>query len=104
VLAMTWAISRRVLGEESAKLATALVALNPTFIGQSYSSLTMTYGAAWSLLAIWATLLNRADRATAWLGCGLLFGLASLTRFQNSAFLLGAIVGLLIVPGVRRPK
>jgi len=104
VLAMTWAICRRVLGKESAKLATALVALNPVFIGQSYSSLTIMYGATWSLLAIWAMLVNRRNRTTAWLGCGLLFGLANLTRFQNNGFLMGAVAGMLILPGVRWPK
>jgi len=104
VLMMTWEICRRVLGRESAKLATALVALNPVFIGQSYSSLTIMYGATWSLLAIWAMLVNQRNRATSWLGCGLLFGLANLTRFQNNGFLLGAIAGMLILPGLRWPK
>ena len=99
VLALTSHLAVRLLGRESGMLALALVAINPTIIGQGYSSLTMMYGAAWSLAAIASTLRADSGRAWTWFGSGLFFGLAGLTRFQNNALLLGAILGIMIQAG-----
>ncbi len=101
-LLCTWLLAERVLGSEPALLVVALVAaLNPVFIDQSYSSLTAMFGAAIVLAAILATVLVIVARPSAWLLCGLIFGLAALTRFQSNALLIGAVAGTFALPGVR---
>ena len=103
-LILTFLIARQLLDKTSARFATALVAINPIFISQSYSSLTIMYGAVWALFAIWATLANRRMRLRGYFAAGLIFGLASLVRFQNNGLLLGALAGFVILPEITWSK
>jgi hypothetical protein len=103
VLLCTWLLARNLLGREPALLVVTLVALNPVFIDQSYSSLTAMFGAALALAAILATTLAASSCSPVWFLCGLVFGLAGLTRFQNNALLIGALTGTLILPAMRVP-
>ena len=96
----TGVLSRRLLGRDQGMLVLALVALNPTVIGQSYYESTIMFGAALVLASITATTLAESARPLAWLPCGLLFGVACLTRFQNNSMFLGAILGTLLIPRI----
>ncbi len=93
-------LARKLLGRDPGMLVLALVALNPTVIEQSYYELPIIFGSALCLAAITATTLAETARPLAWFPCGLLFGIACLTRFQNNSLFLGAILGTLIMPRV----
>jgi 4-amino-4-deoxy-L-arabinose transferase-like glycosyltransferase len=99
VLLWTWLLASRLAGRLRGLFALTLVAINPVFISQSYSSLTIMFGAA-CILGVIAALLFESDRSIYWLSCGIGFGLAYLVRFQSGAFLLGALGGVLIRPGL----
>ncbi|MGI8499261.1 MAG: hypothetical protein ACR2OG_16945 [Gemmatimonadaceae bacterium] len=81
-------------------LSLALIAANPTFIGESYSALTSMLGAAMITLAICLTVTTSSERPQRWFAVGVMFGVAALTRFQANGFLLGAIAGAVVFTGV----
>jgi hypothetical protein len=88
---------QNVLPRGAAYLALAVVALSPDFIAQSYSSLTFMYGTVWLLLPILVLAsANVADKRP-WFLAGILFGIATLGRFQSTGFLLGALCGFAFV-------
>jgi hypothetical protein len=99
-LLCTGTLARKLLGRDPGMLVLALVALNPTFIEQSYYGSTIMFGSALILAAITATTLAETARPLAWFPCGLLFGIACLTRFQNNSLFLGSILGTLIMPRI----
>lgn len=96
-LYLTVLLLRRALPDSVSWLAIALVALNPELISESYSTMTVLYGAVWTLAAITVITGQPPERRGAWLGGGLLFGLAGLSRTQALGFLIGAIAGTLFL-------
>jgi hypothetical protein len=97
VLMLCARLFQHVLPRGAAYIALALVALAPDFIGQSYSSLTFMYGTVWLLLPILVLAsANFADKRP-WVVAGILFGIATLGRFQSTGFLLGAVCGFAFV-------
>jgi hypothetical protein len=101
IVAASFRILDRTLGRPAAWLALALLAINPLLITMSYSTWMHTFGAATVLVALAATLDVSLTRPVRWILPGVLFGLAALTRFQALGFLLGALVGGLLVTEVR---
>jgi len=97
-LLLCYQLFKCVLGPETCWLPLALVAINPTFIGESYDALTIMFGAWLILAAVVLTLRASIDRPIQWWLPGLVFGLAYLTRFQALGLLIGAAVGTLLVP------
>ena len=100
-LALSYVMFGRLLGPEDRWLALALVAINPIFIGQSYSALTIMFGAVLLVAAIVLTVQAPPGRPLPWLLAGLVFGFACLTRFQSWGLLGGAILGALLLPTTR---
>ena len=92
-LYFTYRFLAALLPPVAAWLSFVLVALNPTVIGESYSSLTMMFGAALLMLSIWLTVHTSSDRVAPWFLVGLVFGFAALTRFQSLGFVAGAAAG-----------
>jgi hypothetical protein len=92
---------KRVLGESRAWLGTLLVAVNPTFIGESYDALTVMLGSVLVLTAVFLTLSTRLDRPQTWFVPGLMFAIAYLTRFQALGLVLGALFGIFFIPSGR---
>lgn len=93
------------LPRSAAWLSLTLVAVNPTFVGESYSALTSMVGAATIALAMWFAVTTSPEHPRRWFIVGLMFGLAMLTRFQATGFLLGALAGAVVfyrVPWRRR--
>jgi hypothetical protein len=88
----------KLLDETSAYLALALVAVNPTFIGESYDGITIMFGAAVGLTAIFLTLSAKLERPSTWFLPGVIFALACLTRFQNVGLFIGALFGVFFIP------
>jgi hypothetical protein len=91
----------RLHGPTLASVGVALIALNPTFISETYHAYNTLFGATLICLALvaWSAsdwrLLPRVAVS------GFLFGIAILTRFQATGFLLGMLVGTLLT--LRRP-
>jgi hypothetical protein len=69
-----------------------------------YSDLTIPFGAVWPLAAIAATVGATVDNRRRWIAAALLFGLASLVRFQSFGFLLGTVLGIAFLPGTWRSR
>src|SRR5262249_6039931 len=90
-----------VLRESRAWLGTLLVAVNPTFIGESYDALTVMLGSVLVLTAVFLTLSTRLDRPQTWFVPGLMFAIAYLTRFQALGLVLGALFGIFFIPSGR---
>jgi len=89
----------RVLPGPYCYAAVILVALNPTVITMSYSSLTVMFGALTVTAAV-VLLLEAEKRSNFALASGFVFALASLSRFQANGFFLGALAGTLIWGGL----
>lgn len=98
---VSYGLLRRLLPGKDAWLALALVALNPTFVGQSYVSSTIVFGALWPLAALLLLVLPWPRMWQTWLAGGILFGIGYLTRFQNLSLLLGAALGTLALPNAK---
>jgi hypothetical protein len=96
-LILSFHLFKRVLKQDHAWLALALVALNPVFLGESYGSLTVMFGSFVVLAAVVLSLRADVNRATSWLLPGFVFGIAYLTRFQALGLLLGALAGTLFI-------
>jgi len=83
----------------------ALLATNPNFINETYHDYNTLFAAMLVCLAIvtWPEASDKPVHRP--LLCGLLFGLAMLTRFQAFGFLVGLSVGVLVTlhPPVRMP-
>jgi hypothetical protein len=95
---------RTILAEPWNWVALTLIAINPLFISQAYSSLTIMFGGTLVPAGIVTSLEVRTFRPWPWLLVGVMFGLAMLTRFQAAGFVIGAAMGLLAVnwvPAVR---
>jgi 4-amino-4-deoxy-L-arabinose transferase-like glycosyltransferase len=103
-LALCFYLFKHILGREICWLALALVAINPTFIGESYDALTIMFGASLALAGIVLTLRALPDRTLDWVLPGLVFGFAYLTRFQALGLLLGAVIGTFLIPSARSPN
>ena len=95
---------RAVLGTTLGWLALGLLALTPDLIGQMYTDLTIPFGAVWLLAAIATTVGASVDNRRRWIAAALLFGLASLVRFQSFGFFLGAVLGIAFLPGMWRAR
>lgn len=90
---------RSVLGNRERWLALMLVALNPAVVAGGFQISTDIFAACWLIAAIWLTLRTPLTDSTGWLLAGLLFGVAYLTRFAALAYLLGALVGAMMLQG-----
>jgi len=104
ILVASSLLLRGVLGSSLHWLALGLLALSPDLIGQMYSDLTIPFGAVWLLAAVATTVGATIGDRRRWLAAGLLFGLASLVRFQSFGFLLGAVLGIAFLPGTGASK
>jgi hypothetical protein len=104
VLLLSFRFFKTLLPGFAAWLCLALVAWNPAFIGESYSALTTMFGAAVLLAAVVMTLRARPEETAHWLGAGVAFGLAYLTRFQALGFLGGAVLGTLFIRAAWRRR
>jgi hypothetical protein len=104
VLAVSAVLFRRVLGTNLGWLALGLLAISPDLIGQMYTDLTIPFGAVWILAAVAVMSSTTVDNYRRWAVAGLLFGMASLVRFQSFAFLLGALVGIAFLRGTWSAK
>lgn len=76
--------------------ALTLVAVNPVFIGEMYSTMTIMFGVA--VLFPGVLLLMRASTPADFARSGLLFGVAALARYQANGFFLGALLGTAFLP------
>ena len=99
ILAVCGFLFRAVLGNNLGWLAIGLLALTPDLIGQMYTDLTIPFGTVWLLLAVAASVGATIDDRRRWIIVALLFGLASLVRFQAFGFLLGTLLGIALLPG-----
>jgi hypothetical protein len=85
---------RRLLGETPALLASALAALSPNLLAHAKLATLDLGSSAFMFAAVWAFWsAARRDRAWAWVVCGLVTGLALLTKF--TALLLAPMLALL---------
>jgi hypothetical protein len=100
-LALCYFLFKHLLGAETKWFALTLVAMNPTFIGESYSPLTIMLNAALLLAAIVLTIQLPVDQPFRWLFPGLVFGIAYLTRLQSLGLLIGAVLGIFVIPATR---
>ncbi len=97
VLLLCGRLFNQMLPRGASYYALALVALSPDFIAQSYSSLTFMFGTAWLLLPIHLVASAKFTDRRPWFLAGILFGIAALARFQATGFLLGAVLGFVLV-------
>ena len=104
ILVVSAFLFRAVLGNTLGWLALGLLALTPDLIGQMYNDLTIPFGAVWLLAAIAVTVGATVDNRRRWIAAALLFGLASLVRFQAFGFLLGTVLGIAFLPGTWRSR
>lgn len=100
-LILCWLLFARILGSPTSWYPLVLVAMNPTFITQSYAADAMMNAAAWSIAAITAAAYAPIGKTRWWLVPGLIFGIACLTRFQAFGLVIGALAGLLVDPSGR---
>jgi hypothetical protein len=87
----------RVLGKHERWLALMLVAVNPAVVAAGFQITNDIFAACWLIAAIWLTLRTPVAASTGWLLSGFLFGVAYLTRFAALGYLLGALVGALML-------
>ena len=91
----------RIHGPTPASVGIALIALNPTFISETYHAYHTLFGATIICLALVAWIAGKERSLPVSAASGFLFGIAILTRFQATGFLLGLIGGTLLT--LRRP-
>lgn len=96
-LALCSILFRSVLGKRERWVALMLVALNPVVVAGGFQVTTDIFAACWLISAIWVTLRTPIANSTGWLLAGLLFGVAYLTRFAALAYVLGALIGTLML-------